>query len=91
MEALECRVALFIISALSDEHGDNQSSNDNKDEKMFRQVSSAQQAEAGSHFKDGGMWIGKNFLEYLSTARFDLVDPSKAQRLPGMRHSSRGY
>ena len=53
---------LFIVITLSDEDGDNQSSNVNKDEKIFKQMSSPQQAETGTHFKIGGMWIGKDFL-----------------------------
>ena len=62
MEALECLVALFIVVTLSDEDGDKQSSNVNKGEKIFKQMSSSQRAETGTHFKIGGMWIGKDFL-----------------------------
>ena len=62
MEALEFLVALFIVITLPEETGNKQSMNANEDELSFQQNLSTRRLEAGSHFKVGGMWLGKNFL-----------------------------
>ena len=62
MEALEFLVALFIVITLSEETGDKQSINVSKDELSFQKNLGARRQEIGSHFKVGGMWLGKNFL-----------------------------
>ena len=62
MEALEFLVALFIVITLPEETGNKQSINVSEDELSFPQNLSTRRLEVGSHFKVGGMWLGKNFL-----------------------------
>ena len=62
MEALEFLVALFIVITLPEETGNKQSINVSKDELSFQKNLGARRQEIGSHFKVGGMWLGKNFL-----------------------------
>ena len=62
MEALEFLVALFIVITLPEEAGNKQSMNVSEDELSFQQNLSARRLEVESHFKVGGMWLGKNFL-----------------------------
>ena len=62
MEALEFLVALFIVITLPEETGNKQSMNVSENELSFQQNLSARRLEVGSHFKVGGMWLGKNFL-----------------------------
>ena len=62
MEALEFLAALFIVITLPEETSNKQSRNVSKDEISFQQDSITLPREVGSHFKVGGMWLGKNFL-----------------------------
>ena len=62
MEALEFLAALFIVITLPEETGNKQSINVSEDELSFQQNLSTRSLEVGSHFKVGGMWLGKNFL-----------------------------
>ena len=62
MQALEFLVELFIVITLPEETGNKQSRNVSQDEKSFQQYLSARALEDRSHFKIGGMWLGKNFL-----------------------------
>ena len=61
MEALEFLVALFIVITLPEESGNKQSINVSKDELSFQKNLGARRQEIGSHFKVGGMWLGKSF------------------------------
>ena len=62
MEAVEFLVALFVVITLPEETGNKQSRNASQDEISFQQNLSARTPEDRSHFKIGGMWLGKNFL-----------------------------
>lgn len=62
MEALEFLVALFIVITLPKEAGNKQSISVSEDEISFQQNLSTRRLEAGSQFKVGGIWLGKNFL-----------------------------
>ena len=61
MEALEFLAALFIVITLLEETSDKQSRSVSKDEISFQQDSITLPREVGSHFKVGGMWLGKRF------------------------------
>ena len=61
MEALEFLAALFIVITLPEETSYKQSRNVSKDEISFQQDLSTHPREVGSHFKIGGMWLGKSF------------------------------
>ena len=61
MEALEFLAALFIVITLPEETSDKQSRNVSKDEISFQQDLISRPLEVGSHFKVGGMWLGKSF------------------------------
>jgi len=62
MEALEFLTALFIVITLTEEINNKQSRNMSQDEISFQQNLINRPREVGSHFKIGGMWLGKNFL-----------------------------
>ena len=62
MEALEFLVALFIVITLPEEAGNNESRNVRNNEISSQQNLRTQPIEVGSHFRVGGMWLGKNFL-----------------------------
>ena len=62
MEALEFLVALFIVITLPEETGNKESRNVSHNELSSQQNLRTQPIEVGSHFKVGGMWLGKNFL-----------------------------
>ena len=62
MEALEFLAALFIVITLPEETSNKQSRNVSKDKISFQQDLITRPREVGSHFKVGGMWLGKNFL-----------------------------
>ena len=62
MEAIEYLLALFIVVTLPEETSNEQLRNVSRDEISSRQNLSARTLESGSHFKVGGMWLGKNFL-----------------------------
>ena len=61
MEALEFLAALFIVITLPEETSDKQSRSVSKDEISFQQDLISRPLEVGSHFKVGGMWLGKSF------------------------------
>ena len=62
MEAIEFLLALFIVVTLPEETSNEQLRNVSKDELSFQKNLGARRQEIGSHFKVGGMWLGKNFL-----------------------------
>ena len=62
MEALEFLVALFIVITLPEANGNKESRNVSQNKLSIQQHLSPQPLDIRSHFKIGGMWLGKNSL-----------------------------